>query len=114
MKKIAEGRSYLRGRGAVLTALAASCVLGACATVPSAPSVLALPGSGKSVDAFRADDLQCQQDASAQVATGESSRALQRRYDAAYIQCMYAKGHKVPVPGDFTSAPPGSPPPPAR
>jgi hypothetical protein len=26
---------------------------------------------------------------------------LQQRYDIAYIQCMYAKGHQVPVSGQF-------------
>jgi hypothetical protein len=48
-----------------------------------------------------------------------SSYALQQRYDAGYTQCMYAKGHKVPVYGNYTSnyerrAPPSysSPPPP--
>jgi hypothetical protein len=35
-----------------------------------------------------------------------SSWMLQRRYDHGYIQCMYAKGHKVPVSGHFESAPP--------
>jgi len=34
-----------------------------------------------------------------------SGRSLQQRYDFAYTQCMYAKGHKVPVAGRFTSAP---------
>jgi uncharacterized protein YcfJ len=38
--------------------------------------------------------------------------ALQRRYDQAYIQCMYSKGHKVPVSGRLTSTPPGYIPPP--
>jgi hypothetical protein len=54
-----------------------------------------------------------------------SSYGLQRRYDYGYTQCMYAKGHKIPVSGHFTSVPasapatqtpppppPGSPPPP--
>jgi hypothetical protein len=44
----------------------------------------------------------------------------QQRYDSAFIQCMYAKGHQVPVSGQFSyqssrrSAPPSSqiPPPP--
>ena len=27
----------------------------------------------------------------------------QRQYDNAYIQCMYAKGHKVPVPASMAS-----------
>ena len=30
--------------------------------------------------------------------------ADQQRYDAAYIQCMYAKGHQVPVVGQFSGA----------
>ncbi len=45
-------------------------------------------------------------------AAGTSGRALQQRYDTGYIQCMYAKGHKVPVAGQFTSSPRRSTPPP--
>lgn len=37
---------------------------------------------------------------------------LQARYDAAYIQCMYAKGHQVPVPAGYTSTPARAAPPP--
>ncbi|HEY5292481.1 MAG TPA: hypothetical protein VIJ43_09230 [Burkholderiales bacterium] len=162
-----------------LTSLLALLLLGACTTVPSGPGVMALPGTGKSFDQFRADDFDCRQYASYQVGgttpsqtatdSGVSSAAvgtlvgaaagaaiggsrgagvgagtglaagalagtgaaegsaygLQRRYDYAYIQCMYARGHKVPVSGNFTSSnpnltapntppppPPGSPPPP--
>lgn len=29
---------------------------------------------------------------------------LQRRYDGAYVQCMYAKGHRVPVSAPLTDA----------
>jgi hypothetical protein len=39
--------------------------------------------------------------------------ATQQRYDGAYFQCMYAKGHKVPVPGGVARtarAPYGAPP----
>lgn len=64
------------------------------------------------------------------VGSGESRRAgyaTQQGYDNAYVQCMYSKGHRVPVSGQFsyqspapTSSqpahipppPPGSPPPP--
>jgi hypothetical protein len=54
--------------------------------------------------------------------TGEVSAAsLQQRYDYAFIQCMYAKGHKVPVSGRLTSRSPAAqaytpppPPPPPR
>lgn len=59
----------------------------------------------------------------------DTSRAsgvgTQRQYDNAYIQCMYSKGHRVPVPGNMSYSapvraqdagipppPPGSPPPP--
>jgi hypothetical protein len=67
------------------------------------------------------------------VGTGAASSSMyasQDRYDVAYIQCMYAKGHQVPVSGQFSTEtprqaappalhipppPPGSPPPaPAR
>ena len=51
---------------------------------------------------------------------------VQQRYDVAYIQCMYTKGHQVPVSGQFSGTtpqravpttahippPPGLPPPP--
>jgi hypothetical protein len=43
---------------------------------------------------------------------------VQRRYDNAYMQCMYAKGNQVPGVGPYRRAavppppPPGSPPPP--
>ncbi|MFI5394697.1 MAG: glycine zipper family protein [Candidatus Binatia bacterium] len=42
--------------------------------------------------------------------------SVQRRYDIAYMQCMYAKGNQVPVPGGFQRPPtstwqrPGAPP----
>jgi len=40
---------------------------------------------------------------------------VQRRYDNAYVQCMYAKGHQVPgrdLPARTPAPPAGSPPPP--
>lgn len=167
-------------------ALLALLMAGACTTVPTGPSVMVLPGTGKSFDQFRADDAECRQFAfgqaggttpnqiavdsgvkSAVVGTavgaaagaamggrdgagvgagmgllvgslagagaGESSgHGLQRRYDNAYIQCMYAKGDRVPVWGRYMQGtnsrrygappphprytipppPPGNPPPP--
>ena len=42
----------------------------------------------------------------------------QRQYDNAYVQCMYAQGHRVPVAGNLTQEAPlrsgdaGIPPPP--
>ena len=40
-------------------AAAFSVALAGCATAPSGPSILVLPGSSKSFQAFQADDLQC-------------------------------------------------------
>ncbi|MEI7613415.1 MAG: YMGG-like glycine zipper-containing protein [Betaproteobacteria bacterium] len=125
-------------------------LLGACATVPTGPSLMALPGTGKDFNEFRASDFECRRYASqviggladdpgvrhavvgttvgavagaaiggqqgAAVGAGvgllagsasgaESSRSYgygaQRRYDESYIQCMYASGHKVPVPASM-------------
>ncbi len=143
--------------------------LSACATIPNGPSVMALPGTGKSFDEFRADDATCRQFAYEQVggvtgqqaaqkaavssavvgtalgaaagaaigsATGQmgagaaigagsglllgsaagsgyasgSYYAAQQRYDNAYMQCMYAKGNRIPVYGTFTSPGPSAPP----
>ena len=143
--------------------ICATLLLGACVSVPSGPSVMVLPGTGKSFDQFRADDYECRQFANFQVggtdanqAAGESvaksavlgavvgtaagaaiggrsgagvglgagtamgalagtgagdasAHGVQRRYDYAFVQCMYAKGHKVPVSGRLTSAPPAGP-----
>lgn len=144
--------------------------LGACASLPTGPSVLVLPGTGRNFDQFRTDDGLCRQYAFDQIggrsrqqtaddamarsavagtaigavagaaiggrdgaavgagtgllvggaagsAAGErSAYGSQQRYDHAFIQCMYAKGHRVPVSGQLTSPtpppPPGTPPPP--
>lgn len=102
-------------RTAWLVGLTAPLLLSACAPAPpTEPGVLALPGAGKSLEQFNADDLECRRHAGTQAAgvvTG-SWTDQQRRFDYAYIQCMYVKGQKVPVPGQFTSAPAGGPPPP--
>ena len=145
--------------------------LQACATMPTGPSVMSLPGEGKSFEEFRADDADCRQFAYNQIggvtgqqaaqesavrsavvgtilgaaagaaigsasgdmgagaaigggagllygsAVGSSYAAgsyyeAQRRYDYAYLQCMYAKGNQIP--GYRRSAPRRSytPPPP--
>lgn len=49
-------------------------------------------------------------------AASNSYYANQRQYDIAYIQCMYSKGHRVPISGQFSAPKPISahiPPPPA-
>jgi len=50
-----------------LLALLVASLLTACASIPSGPSVMALPGSGKNFDQFRHDDYQCKQFAYEQV-----------------------------------------------
>lgn len=124
-----------------------------CTTIPTGPSRMALPGTGKNFDQFQVDDASCRQYAmqssgatptEAQENSGVKSAALgtvlgaaagaaiggtgsaagvgagigllmgavsgaaageqsgynvQRRYDNGYTQCMYAKGHRVAVPG---------------
>ena len=84
-------------------------LLTACASTPSGPSLMALPGSDKSFDQFRNDDYQCRQVALEQVTTAgtsdNSNRGNQQRYDSGYIQCMYARDHRVPVYRQFTSDP---------
>ena len=175
-----------------LTALA---LVAGCATTPTGPSVMVLPGSGKTFDQFRFDDNECRQfalqssggkeadqaasdsglksaavgaavgalagaaisrsghgaaagagigaagGAIAGTGTGsQSARTVQGRYDVGYQQCMYSKGHQIPMaagrydraqqrapssavpppppPPPSSSAPPppppGSPPPPPR
>jgi len=143
--------------------------LGACATVPTGPAVMVLPGTGKTFDQFRFDDGACRQfsyeqvagvtpsraaedsgvrsaavgaalgavagaamDGSSGAATGagvgllfgglagagaaeRSAYGAQYRYDVAFQQCMYAKGHRIPVSARFTQAPAAgsyTPPPP--
>lgn len=134
---------------------AAVLAAGCAATPPSGPGILVLPGTGKSFDQFRFDDMDCRAYAHSQVGgktteqaaadnavksavlgtavgaaaggligghqgaavgagvglaggalagTGTSHAAagtLQQRYDYAFTQCMYAKGHKVPVAGRY-------------
>lgn len=56
--------------------LLAVLVLGACATIPNGPGVMALPGTGKSFDEFRANDAECRQYASAQIGTTPNDAAV--------------------------------------
>lgn len=50
-----------RPAGRVIVSVGATLLLTACATVPTGPSVLVLPGSGKNLDQFQADDALCRQ-----------------------------------------------------
>ncbi len=141
-------------------------LLGACVTLPNGPSVMSLPGTGKTSEQFRDDDWYCRNFANDKIGgtepnevsrsttakgavigtvagaglgaafgggggaaigagfglitglavgagSGENQAyALQKRYDQYYIQCMYAKGHRVPVSGRLATPPTYVPPPP--
>ncbi|CAB3792131.1 hypothetical protein LMG28614_03453 [Paraburkholderia ultramafica] len=112
--------------------MAAALAVGACTSIPSGPSVMVLPGSNKTFDQFLGDDHNCRQFALGQFGgvssqqasstaavsssavgpsySGDSGYGAQYQYDAAYIQCMYAHGHRVPVYGQMIAAPPATPP----
>ncbi|MGK5008524.1 glycine zipper family protein [Janthinobacterium sp. MDB2-8] len=105
-------------------ALLAPLLLAACTVMPDGPSATVLPGTGKSFAQFRSDDMQCRSYAQAQMGDGTAQQAgldsgMQRRYDGAYQQCMYASSHKVPIAGQMLSGvpanaatpPPDTPPP---
>lgn len=164
--------------GLRLSVIAGALLLGACTVMPTGPSVMALPGTGQSIERFREDDGYCRQFAHEQIGGRSSEDAArqsavtsaavgtvigtvagaalggrdgaavgagtgllmgsaaganaaqgsrmgtQRQYDNAYVQCMYSKGHKVPVPASMVQRairaedagipppPPGLPPPP--
>jgi hypothetical protein len=71
-----------------------------CASAPTVPSVLVLPAVGKSHEQFVTEDARCRQRAAAEAQTGSGGTvSAQGRYDMVYIQCMYAAGNQVPVPG---------------
>lgn len=129
-------------------------LLAGCASVPTGPSVMALPGTGRSFEQFRMHDVECRRHALHQIGGADANQAAtdagvrsavvgtavgavagaaiggrdaagvgagtgllvgsiagtgaaqssgwasQGHYDNAYIQCMYAKGERVPVPAD--------------
>ncbi|MCP3713470.1 YMGG-like glycine zipper-containing protein [Paraburkholderia sp. CNPSo 3274] len=69
MNSISPQSRTKRGASAVLVAvvsLAGVIALAGCAGMPTGPTVMALPGTGKSFDQFRADDALCQHFASQQ------------------------------------------------
>ena len=55
--------------------LGALLLLGGCVSMPTGPGVMVLPGTGKSFDQFRADDMDCRQFASSQVGGSTADQA---------------------------------------
>lgn len=71
-------------RAAALAAGTAALLAG-CATMPSGPAVPALPGTGKSVDAFQQDQAACQQYAQAVLGNGAAPEAVNDRAAAGAV-----------------------------
>ena len=93
-------------------ALASTTLIAGCVAMPTEPMVPAMVGSQKTIALFGADDAACRSAANQFMANGPVegrqyvglvdnagwwSEVLQRQYDAAYAQCMYAHGHRVPA-----------------
>ena len=81
----------------MLAVLGVAAFLQGCASTPTGPSVMVLPGTGRTMDQFQADDGRCRQIATGQLQREQqSSVPAQQRYDMTYMQCMYAAGHQIP------------------
>jgi uncharacterized protein YcfJ len=75
-----------------LLLLLLSLVLSGCATVPDGPSVLVLPGQGKSFDQFQAEDLFCRQWATQQTGVTPSEAANQETMKGAAVGTLLGAG----------------------
>jgi hypothetical protein len=63
-----------------------------CASVPVGPSVMALPGAGKSFEQFQADDAACRQWAQQQTGTAPGGLATQNTIGGATIGTLLGAG----------------------
>src|SRR6266850_5248810 len=60
-------------------------VVSACATVPTGPSVMVLPGAGKPFDQFQLDDLVCRQYAQQPIGVAPGQAATQSAVNTAVL-----------------------------
>ena len=91
--------------------LVATVLLAGCASAPTGPSVMVLPAANKSMEQFQADDARCRQAAAGELQRDKGGQvSAQKRYDMAYLQCMYAQGNQIPVSRPGYSTPGGSAP----
>ena len=67
-------------------------VLGGCATVPSGPSVMSLPGSGKTFEQFQADDAICRQWAAQQIGLSPQETVNQNTATGAVVGTAIGAG----------------------
>src|SRR5947207_14590299 len=69
----------------VVAPVAAVLLLSACATIPTGPTVMVLPGNGKSFEQFQGDDVICRQSALQQTGTTTGSASTDSAVSAAAI-----------------------------
>jgi hypothetical protein len=70
-------------RGRLTLPLAVGLLVAACATVPTGPGVMVLPGQGKNLEAFQVDDAICRQFAAEQTGTTTKQASGQSAVGAA-------------------------------
>lgn len=75
--------------------LGAFLALAGCARTPLEPTIVAAPGPGRSFASFQQDWGTCKDTAAQRVAARTGRLAMQRQYDTAFGQCMYARGDQV-------------------
>jgi hypothetical protein len=84
-------------------------VIVGCTSVPSGPSALVLPGDPKNEAQFRLDEKACRKFAHEQLLATpyqpNSHGEAQLHFDIHYLQCMYSKGHLIPVSGEVIPDP---------
>lgn len=69
----------------VVVTLLVAVVAGGCATLPTGPSVMVLPGAGKPFEQFQADDAECRQWAARSVGADPDTAAKQSTISGAAI-----------------------------
>jgi hypothetical protein len=69
-----------------------SLILSGCATIPEGPSVLVLPGPGKSFEQFQAEDAMCRQWATQQTGVTPQQAANQETMKGAAIGTLLGAG----------------------
>lgn len=75
-----------------IVSLVAILSLGGCATVPSGPSVMVLPGQGKSFELFQSEDLLCRQWAAQRVGLSRQDTANQNTATGAVVGTLIGAG----------------------
>lgn len=88
-----------------ISAFSVTIFLVGCSTVPSGPSALALPNEKASESQFRKDEKTCRVFAHEELLgcshKPKSAEEAQLHFDINYLQCMFTKGHLIPISGEI-------------